>query len=338
MKKETAILVLLPIMGICSAAKGSERRNLISVTFSVDGKTVGCNERKLRLRLHGELIEPEALSGGFVVPATFNKKSSDWQSGDSVDVGFTCGEYSLNFQLHPSLVSSGRWEFGVEYPPHWIEYGWTGAIEHGTWLSYLVSECDDCEPGVVTYLSHSDAPPSIPARLREEQPAASGERARDVAYALAVFRVDHQQNRDYLVQLLTACLSRPKESSEDEVCDGKLLLYVTNLYWRGDAELLGPLLQMADSREDVIGDIGRFYANLLDRQPIATLSGMRNVSADKRRTICSLAGEFELRLDNPKFERVADHLRAAGDEVAGQCMQEAKRASGHLSKTRARTP
>jgi len=326
-KKEAATLVLLLIIGICSAAKGSERRNLISVTFSVDGKTVGCNERKLRLRLHGELIEPEALSGGFVVPATFNKKSSDWQSGDSVDVGFTCGEYSLNFQLHPSLVSSGRWEFGVEYPPHWIEYGWTGAIEHGTWLSYLVSECDDCEPGVVTYLSHSDAPPSIPARLREEQPAASGERARDLAYGLAIFGINYGQNRDYLVQLLNACLSRPKSYSEDDICDHKLLDYATNLYWRGDGALLGPLLESADSRRDVIGEIDAFYADLLDRQPLTVLNGMQNVSVDKQRTICRLAGEFELRMDSPKFQRVAKHLHAARTEVAERCMKEVKNAN-----------
>src|SRR5260221_14198716 len=105
-------------MGICSAAKGSEGRNLISVTFSVDGKTVGCNERKLRLRLHGELIEPEALSGGFFVPDNLHKKTSRWPFGGTVCVGVTHAEYSDHFLSHPAFVRFLEWGVGVVDPPH----------------------------------------------------------------------------------------------------------------------------------------------------------------------------------------------------------------------------
>jgi len=237
----------------------------------------------VELRLDGLAIVAERTDGGFLVPVAFDKKSSEWPSDKAVEAKVICGEYVLNFNLPPSRVSPGQWEVGIAYPPHWMErFGYLRAVEEGTWLSYLESECNGCDPGVITTVSHPSPPASLIADLRREQPSSSGERARDIAYALAVFDAEYQQNRDFLLGRLNACIARPKESPEDEVCDGTLLDYVTNLYWRGDSTLLQPLLQLADSRKDVIHEIGSFYADLLDRHTATTVDELGKLAQESR--------------------------------------------------------
>jgi hypothetical protein len=179
-------------------------------------------------------------------------------------------------------------------------------------------------------VSHPSPPASFVASLRREQPSSSGERANDIAYALAVFDAEYHQNRDFLLGRLNACLARPKESPEDEMCDGRLLDYVTNLYWRGDSTLLQPLLQLADSRKDVIHEIGRFYADLLDRDTATTIDELKKFVQDKQTLICQLAGEDEYSLDEPKLERVTQRLHAIGSEAANQCLQVAETAANDV--------
>jgi hypothetical protein len=106
--------------------------------------------------------------------------------------------------------------------------------------------------------------------------------------------------------------------------------YVTNLYWRGDNGLLDPLLQLADSRKDVIYEVGTFYGQLLDRHTTIALQGMRSLPIAKQQVICRLAGEDDFSMDPPKLERVVEGLHAAQDEVAERCLHEAERAAGHV--------
>lgn len=330
MKAVITIGVLLASFVTCSAENSSPDNSVLE-TFAVDGQTVACRETLVRFRFRGHTVVPEPTSGGFVVPGTFDRKASGWSNRENVDVDFVCGDYVLNLQIYAGLVAPGSWKFGIEYPPHWIEFE---SIKRdstkGTWLSYLESECNGCDPGVVTYLYHTDPPASVPARLEQEQLRASGGRARDIAYGLAVFGIRYEQNRDYLLQLLNTCLSRSKESSEDDICDGTLLDYVTNLYWRGDADLLEPLLKIADPRKDVLHDVGIFYADVLDGRPAAIPDNMKNLPVDKQRMICHLAG-VELWHDGPKLERVSEHLRSVGGEVADRCLKEAAMAAKHDS-------
>lgn len=309
------------------AAQRIDRNQFLSVKFSVDGEEVSCPDLRITLRFHGHAIVPELSGHGFVVPAVF--KNAD-QDADKVDVGVICGGYSLDFpDLHPSWVSPGDWEFGIAYPPYWFEeFSYTTSIEHGAWISYLLSECNNCDPGVYTTISHPTPPENLVTSLKREQPDASGQRARDIAYTLAVFGLDYQPNRDYLLRLLRSCLSRPKESSEDELCDSKLLSFLTNLYWRGDDELLPSLLQIADSRGDVIGQIGYFYGDLLERHTTAAVTGMSKLTLEKQRGICGLAGKYDLHIDTPKFERVAENLRSLGTVVATRCLREAESKAG----------
>jgi hypothetical protein len=318
--------MLMALMAVSASAQTGDLGQSVSVRFVIDGKPAFCAP-KIQLRLDGQTIEPQSIDGGFALPAAFDKKASAWSSEEKVDVTVRCGEDTLTFsELHPTWVSAGLWEIGIVHPPYWFEeFRYSSAIEHGTWISYLVSECDGCDPGVVTSVSHPTPPPSVVRLAQAEQRSASGERARDLAYALAVYNVAYRQNRDYLLGLLNACLSRPVESEEDDVCDRRLLDYVTNLYWRGDSTLLPALLEMADSRKDVISEIGTFYAQLLDRRAAVAVQALQDVPVAKQGTICRLAGEDDLGIDEPRLERVAQGLRGIGGEVADRCLREAQR-------------
>ena len=318
------------VMTVSAASQSSDRERTISVTFSVDGKQAPCDDLKVQLNLVGRVVVPKYVEHGFTVPSVFNKKSSEWLPDQKVDVSLSCGEQAFSFRgLHPGWVSPGSWEVGIAYPPYWTErFGWTETVEKGTWISYLDSECNGCDPGVFTAVSHPTPPPSRVASLRREQPMASGERARDIAYALAVFHVEYSRNRDYLMVKLNSCLARPKESPEDDICDPRLFDYVTNLYWRGDDTLLVPLLKLADSRRDVIGEIGAFYSNLLERRTADVVREMQGLPIDAQLMICGLAGQDDLGRNGPKHDRVVEKLKATNTEVADRCVQEAERAGG----------
>jgi len=325
--KATTILTVL----VFALTHQTVASGVISFRFVVDGQAIPCPSI-VEFHLDGRTIVAEHTDRGFIVPAIFNKKPSEWSADKTVQVKVSCGDYALNFpKLPPSWVSPGQWEVGIAYPPFWMErFGYLRAVEQGTWLSYLESECDGCDPGVFTTVSHPSPPASLIANLRREQPSSSGGRARDIAYALAVFNAEYRQNREFLLKRLNTCIDRPKDSPEDEVCDGTLLDYVTNLYWRGDSTLLQPLLQLADSRKDVIHEIGRFYADLLDRHAATTVDGLSKLAPEKQRTICRLAGEDEYSIDEPKLERVTEHLHAIRNETANQCLGLAEKAANDV--------
>ena len=318
-----AVVLLLP-----GVAMGS---GPISLRFTIDRRPVPCASQ-VELRLAGRIIAAERTEHGFSAPAAFDKKSSEWSPDEWVEVTVACGGYRLTFpKIPPGWVRPGNWEVGIAFPPYWVEkFGYLKAVENGAWLSYLEFECDGCDPGVFTTVSHSTPPKSLVAKLRREQGASSGQRARDIAYALAVFKDNYIRNRDYLLESLKVCLARPKDSAEDDVCDGMLLNYLTNLYWRGDYLLLQPLLESADSRKDVINDIGTFYAHLLDRRTTAAINRLRALSPERQHLICELAGEDEYSMNEPELERVARQLHAIGDETANRCQQVSERAANQV--------
>jgi len=274
----------------------------------------------VELRLNGESIRPKLADQGFEVPAAFDRPNDKWSDNQRVDISLTCNSRTLVFpHQHPAFVREGDWQFGIANPLYALsEYGYTHEFDRGAWLGYLIFEG---EPGVFTLTSQPDPPMGLSDALQKERPSASPGRARDIAYVLAVFRVEYESNRDYLLSSLSGCLSRPKESPEDNVCDRDLVNFVTNLYWRGDSALLAPLLQAAEARRDVIGDIGDFYADLLDRRGPAALTALRELSTDKQQLLCSLARD-DLRFDSRERERVVTFLRGARNDVANRCLQE----------------
>ncbi len=155
--------------------------------------------------------------------------------------------------------------------------------------------------------------------MKREQLSASGVRARNIAYALAVFGFQYEKNRDYLLLVLNNCLARPRESPENDECDSELLDFITNLYWRGDDSLIMPLLLVVDTRRDVIGEIGTFYSDLLDRRGAVVFESIEKLPAENQKLICRLAYEDDLSIDGPKRDRVAAFLRGTGGEAAARC-------------------
>jgi hypothetical protein len=290
----------------------------ISVAFAIDGKPTRCTAFSVELRFDGEVIRPNLAGQHFDIPDVFKKPPKQWRDDQHVDISLSCDGQTLVFpQQHPAFISAGDWELGIARPPYAIErFRRSFALEHGAWLGYLIFEG---EPGVVTFAPQPDPPVDLVNSMRREQPDASGERARNIAYALAVFGFEYERNRDYLLLLLHVCLARPNESPEDEECDRELLDFITNLYWRGDDSLLAPLLRLADPRRDVIGEIGTFYSDLLDRRGAVGLESIEKLPPEKQTLSCKLAYEDDLSTDSPKRDRIIAFLKGTGGEAANRC-------------------
>lgn len=314
------LLKTLILVSIVNASAQSRSNGFIAVSFSIDGNPVHCDGFQVELRFNGESIKPKLTGQRFEIPDAFKGPASKWNDGQHVDISLTCGGRTLAFpNQHPAFVREGDWQLGIAQPLYALkEYGYTHEFDRGAWLGYLIFEG---EPGVVTFSSQPDPPAELSDALRKEQLNASSERGRDIAYVLAVFNVEYQKNRDLLLSSLNNCLSRPKESPEDDVCDGDLLSFVANLYWRGDSALLAPLLQIAESRRDVIGGIGTFYADLLDRRGAIVLSAMGELSDDKQQLVCRLADADDLGINPPKRDRIIAFLRGARGAAATQCLR-----------------
>jgi hypothetical protein len=306
------------LVSIVGAWAQSQHDGLIAVWFAIDGTPAHCDGFQVVLRLNGETINPKQTGERFEVPAAFRRPADKWKNDQRVDISLTCSGYTLVFpNQHPAFVREGDWRLGIAQPLYAVkEYGYTHEFDRGAWLGYLIFEG---EPGVVTFSSQPDPPVGLSEALRKEQLTASPERLRDISYVLAVFNVEYQKNRDYLLSSLADCLSRPKESSEDEVCDRDLLGFLTNLYWRGDGELLAPLLQIAESRGDVIGGIGTFYADLLDRRGSAALDVMGRLPDDKQKLVCRLAAD-DSSINSSKRDRIIASLRKASGAPATRCL------------------
>jgi hypothetical protein len=317
----TVILwITLIVVTTLSALAQVQPAGSIAVSFSIDGTPADCDGFQAEIRLDGESIKPKLSGQRFEIPDVFRDPTSKWKDDHRVDITLTCSGRTLVFpNQHPAFVRDGNWQLGIAQPLYALrEYGYTHEFDHGAWLGYLIFEG---ERGVVTFSPQDNPPAGLSDDLLREQLNASPERARDIAYTLAVFKVGYQMNRDYLLSSLNTCLSRPKESPEDSVCDGDLFSFVANLYWRGDSALLMPLLKLAESRRDVIDDIGTFCAELLDRRGVVALSAMGELSAAKQQLLCRLADEDDLSINRPKRERVIAFLRGTRDEAATQCLR-----------------
>jgi hypothetical protein len=294
----------------------------IAVKFVVDGQPVACKDLKVKLSLGAKRIPPVPLSGGFLVPKeildAYASKSLHIQNDVSAEV--TCDERTVSESgLYPAQVLPGQWEVGIAYPTTWFDSP-SGAPKQGAWVSYIVTECNGCDPGIVVSQVHSDVPALEILQLQTER-GRNAERERDVAYALSVFASDYQANRDRLVKTLSDCLKRPPNSPEDDVCDERLVQYISNLYWRGDNEMLHLLFGIAQRREDVVDGAGEFYADLLNRRLDVAISELSSIPVEKQLIVCTMAFDNDLRFDSIKLARVESGLRAGGTEVGQRCLE-----------------
>ena len=319
------------LAGVASGQPTLPSGHSIGVRFVVDGNTVPCSDLSVKLSIGDQEIVPVRIKDGFVVPQAILSAYANEFSRIRANIAakIACGERAVMATgLYPAQVLPGTWEVGIACPTSWFDSP-AGARETGTWVSYIVSECNGCDPGVVISQAHEDLAQDEIQRLRAEQRESSGERARDVAYALAVFRSDYRTNRDHLVTTLSQCLARPVNSPEDDVCDPRLVQYLANLYWRGDNELLHVLINLAQQREDVVDDAGTFFADLLDRRTQIALNELGSVPDDKQRLVCAMAFDSDLRFDPPKLNRVQSNLKRIGTEIGRRCLDALQRAASN---------
>jgi len=313
-------------------AQSPESKQTISFTFAIDGAAAPCDNPKVVLHVDHRPIPVKMIDSGFIVPELFKElyDSPRTQRENNIDIHIGCGEYSFDFPgEYPVRLLPGVWKLGIRYPSTWFEgRSEEPIIEKGTWLSYVDWECNECEPVVESVISHADPPTVFVDRLRREQSGASGEKAMNIAYDLAVFNVDYEKNRNYLLSLLDMCLSSPDKSSVEDVCDDtKLNKFLVNLYWRGDSGLLTMLLQNADSKAYVVEESGDFYGDMLDRRTAVLLQNLSRLPVEKQMAVCRLAGKDDFSINSPKEERVAKQLRAIGGNLAERCLQEAEEAA-----------
>ncbi len=188
------------------------------------------------------------------------------------------------------------------------------------WLTTLDYACYDCDPGIIVSVTHPDPPSNTVARLQNEQRNAIGETARDDAYALAVYKVDYDRNSLYLLHLLQWCLDQPATGPQEDVCEQPFLDELTNLYWRGDPKFLDPLLLAAASPNNVVLEVGYFYADLLDRRTAEMIQALGKLPLETQTAVCKLAGSDGFSMDSPKLERTSTHLMAQKGEASQRCL------------------
>jgi hypothetical protein len=313
-----------------STARGQASDRLVTVKFVVDGEVQQCYYTKIKLHIGRQLIRPKIIKDGFVAPAVFERLYAHDQTRRTANIAadITCRDRTLAFDgLYPSWVKPGLWTVGVANPISWPG-NWSYATQTGVWSSYLVSECNGCDPGVVTVQAQTEIPQAALSRLVVEQPHATDARARDIAFALAVWKYDATGNTNFLKGLFAKCLRKSESDPDDDVCDDGLLHELANLYWRGDDNLLPVLLRSAESKSQTASEgIGYFSGDLLERRTVVALTALKDLGPDAQRAVCRIAGEDDFRINSPKTERVQEQLREVGGEVAERCMAEIKQAT-----------
>ncbi len=295
--------------GASSHLKAGGQSDVIAVSFQDHGKESQCQGLSVVLLFDGKKMVPEFNGSTFTTPSDLQQlNASGGAVSKKVRVEVSCNGRTLEFPDVPATwLRSGNWQVGIDYPP-FAHFTHHATPEKGAWVSYLGFEPDGYD-GVEMQIAHDEPLPGMVAQLLQEQPTATGERARDVAFALAVLKENYAANRKYLLTSLRACLARPKDLPDENGCDYELLDYVVNLYWRGDRSLLQPLLQLARFGRDRVD--GTFYADLLEREPETALGGLSALDLDHRRMVCQLAGEDGFSLDGPQFERVQKSLNTS---------------------------
>lgn len=125
-------------------------------------------------------------------------------------------------------------------------------------------------------------------RLHDAQKTSTGKRAQQVAFLLATYGEDYENNRNYLKDALAGC-AKPKP---DTVCDSDTAAFAIDLYNRGDIGLLRSIMAAGHgSNGDLAETLGDFYATLLAEDSTTYLYQLNLLPADDQAHLCFLAGK-----------------------------------------------
>jgi hypothetical protein len=299
----------------------------IKIDFTVNGVSKPCDGMNVQLRVGGKLVPVKLVDGGFIVPRQFDAlyRSPETRSKNNISVHVDCGMYPFDFaNEYPARLLPGTWHLGVSYPDSWFDASLLESrnSEAGQWLTSIDWECNICEPVLTETQAHFDVPNDISQRFQEEQPRATGERAMAIAFALAVFDVDMERNRDYLLDLFNVCLASPSKPAIEGICDAtRLASMLANLCQRGDRSLLRPLMEAAESPAYAADELSYFYADSLERRQTELVLALGDLPISNQKKVCAEAQKDGFRLDGPQRDRVVKQLVANGGEVAVRCLQ-----------------
>jgi hypothetical protein len=197
------------------------------------------------------------------------------------------------------------------------------ALQKAKWVSYIEWECDRCEPVAIEWKARVDVPADYLEHIASEQPVAKGERAMDIAYALAVFNAERERNADYLLSLLSICNAADDKPGIIGICDDdRLVRELADLYWRGNEPVLTALLNSATSQSEAVRRIGEVYADLMDYDSEKGFAALLRLPQNTRTAVCGSAAKGDLNSDPPKRERVEAHLRALRLPEADDCAKQ----------------
>jgi hypothetical protein len=320
-----SILLVSLLLPAAPPAQQPTHDHSIELDFKIDEQPLTCGQRRVELKIGERRIVPPLTEKGFQVPSIIDDlyASPQTRAIANVSVEVICDAHSFAIAgLYPAQILPGYWTVGIWHPPSWFgQYTSTQLSKTAMWLTYLTSDCYECDPGIVILVPHDEVPIAYAAALESEQIHATGVRARDIAYALSVFKIDRPRNLAQLVSQFTRCLSRPT-GPDDDGCDEALFDYLANLYWRGDDTLLPLLFRAADSKNGLTSSNGYFYGDLLDQRLAAALSGLATVSPALQEAVCRTAAEDDLSIDSPKAKRVEEEVAQAEGETGSRCLRQ----------------
>lgn len=328
--------ITLGILFICSAFPAHPQKSLkpssmIRIEFSINRVSRPCKWPNIRITVAGKDVSVERIRNGFIVPNSLLALYEDptTRKLNNVSIHLACGEMTFDLgNEYPVRLLPGLWKFRILYPDSWARDELYPQLDlSGKWLRELDFECDECEPCVVVWESINTVPQKILKNLERMQSEARGERAMEIAFALTVFQVNYESNRDYLLDLWRTCLASPDKPAIVGICDETRLSFIlANLYFRGDETLLPVLLHAAESKSYAAEELGHFYAVMLKNQPEKLLDKMNGLPASTQSAICRDAMD-NFYLDTPEFKQVESHLldlKQSNAEACLKAMREAK--------------
>ena len=325
------LLLVAPTV-VADSQEAAKRPPVIRIEFSVNGVSKPCKRPEIRISVAGKEVPVERIESGFVVPRSLLALYDDLETRkvNNVSIHLACGEQFFDLtEDYPVRLQPGLWRLRILYPDAWKR---DDLFMHpdllGFWTKILEVECDGCDPGIDISESVDERPAGVVDQLENEQPKATGERAMEIAFALAVFGEKYKLNRNYLLELWKACLASPDQAAIEGICDDTTLSFMlADLYYRGDETLLPVLLNAAESKSYAAEELGHFYAEMLKNQSEKLLEAMNGLPASTQSAICRDAVPLELYVDTPRRQQVDSNLLASKQPNAASClkaMREAK--------------
>jgi hypothetical protein len=129
-------------------------------------------------------------------------------------------------------------------------------------------------------LSQMPAAEAVSA-LTNAQTDATGAQADGIAYLLVILGHDADANRRRLTASISEC------SSDPENCDDRVIAYAGDLFQRGDALMLEPLLDAA--KTPALAEIlGGTYDDMLARAPRSFMTALSNRPEKEQQRLCRM--------------------------------------------------